>query len=236
MESALSFARGPLFAACFLLMVLGLGRLVFLRTWEYRQSWRRATSDPFPIAKNLREIAVWLFPLSRIYRVSQVIGVLSFVFHVGLILVPIFLAEHLVLWERGIGVSWWAMPRFLADTLTVLAIGTGLGLLGIRTFHSAARFMSQPSDYGLLILLLTPFLSGFLAMHPLWSPFDYQATMLVHVLSGNLVMALMPFTKLSHAVLFPFERVSSEVYWRFPAGAGDQVAIALHGRKEPALP
>ena len=57
--------------------------------------------------------------------------------------------------------------------------------------------------------------------------------MLVHTLSGNLMLLLMPFTKLAHAVLFPFERVSSEVFWRFPAGAGDRVADALHG-KEPA--
>jgi hypothetical protein len=59
--------------------------------------------------------------------------------------------------------------------------------------------------------------------------------MLIHVLAGNLVMVLLPMTKLSHAVLFPFERVSSEVYWRLPAGAGDRVALDLHGRKEPAV-
>ena len=49
------------------------------------------------------------------------------------------------------------------------------------------------------------------------------------------MLALMPFTKLSHAVLFPFERVSSDVYWRFPAGAGDRVAEALHGKEPAAL-
>ncbi len=236
MDSALAFARGPLFVACFLLMILGLSRLVFLRTWEYRRSWRRASSDRFPVGKAMRDIAVWLFPLARIYRVSQVIGVMSFLFHIGLILVPVFLADHVMLWTRGLGVTWWTFPHSVADTLTALTIVTGLGLFCIRTFHPAARFMSQAVDYLLLALLVVPFVSGILAAHPLWNPFGYKATMLIHVLSGDLVMALMPFTKLSHAVLFPFERVSSEVYWRFPAGAGDSVSIALHGRKEPALP
>ena len=236
MDSALAFARGPLFTACFLLMILGLGRLIFLRTWEYRQSWRRASSDRFPVGKAMRDIAVWLFPLARLYRVSQVIGIMSFLFHIGLILIPIFLADHVMLWARSVGVSWWTFPHHLADVLTLLTILTGLGLFVIRTFHSAARFMSHAVDYFLLALLIVPFVSGFLASHPLWNPFGYNATMLIHVLSANLVMVLMPFTKLSHAVLFPFERVSSEVYWRFPAGAGDDVSIALHGRKEPALP
>jgi len=236
MDSALAFTRGPLFTACFLLMILGLGRLVLLRAWEYRQSWRRASSDRFPVGKALRDIAVWLFPLARIYRVSQVIGVMSFLFHIGLILIPIFLADHVMLWSRGVRVSWWTLPHPAADVLTLLTIITALGLFSIRTFHPAARFMSQAADYLLLVLLTVPFVSGFLASHPVWNLFSYKATMLVHVLSGNLVMALMPFTKLSHAVLFPFERVSSEVYWRFPAGAGDHVSIALHGRKEAAFP
>jgi nitrate reductase gamma subunit len=176
----------------------------------------------------------WLIPVTHIYRASPAIGVLSFLFHIGLILVPIFLAEHVMLWRQGTGVGWAALPPAVADGLTILTIATGVGLLGFRVFGSAARFMSQGADYFLLALLLVPFVSGLLASHPAWNPFSYQSTMLVHVLAGDLVMGLMPFTKLSHAVLFPFERMSSEVYWRFPAGAGDRVAGALHG-KEPAV-
>jgi nitrate reductase gamma subunit len=235
MDAALQFARGPLFAACFLVMLLGLTRLVFLRVYEYRRAWRRAARDQFPFGRALRDMGKWLIPVRHIYRASPTIGVLSFLFHVGLILVPIFLAEHLLLWQRGLGVSWLALPRTLADALTILTVVTGIGLLGFRTFQSAARFMSHAADYLLLILLLIPFVSGLLAMHPAWNPFHYQSTMLVHVLAGDLVLALIPFTKLSHAVLFPFERVSSEVYWRFPAGAGDSVANALHGKEPAAL-
>ena len=234
MEAALQFARGPLFAACFSLMVLGLSRLILLRVHQYRRAWKRAAHDHFPFGRALRDMGKWLVPVTHIYRASPAIGVLSFLFHIGLILVPIFLAEHVLLWQRGVGFGWSALPPTLADGFTILTIVTGLGLLGFRIFKSAARFMSQAADYLLLASLLIPFVSGLLASHPTWNPFSYQFTMLVHVLAGDLVLALMPFTKLSHAVLFPFERMSSEVYWRFPAGAGDQVADALHG-KEPAV-
>ena len=235
MDEILRFARGPLFASCFLVMILGLGRLIFLRTWEYRQVWRRVSHERFPIGKALPGIGVWHFPLARPYLANQVIGVLSLFFHIGLILVPVFLAGHVVLWARVIRVGWWTLPQVWADALTLLTIAAALGLFCMRTFHSPARFMSQTGDYLLLVLLVVPFISGFLASHCAWNPFSYKATMLIHVLAGDLVMVLLPMTKLSHAVLFPFERVSSEVYWRLPAGAGDRVAVDLHGRKEPAV-
>jgi len=233
MQSALEFARGPLFAACFLVMFLGLARLVLLRTWQLRRLWIRASKDRFPTVKMLRDIAIWLVPITRLHRIRWPAAMTSFLFHIGLIIVPIFLADHIALWERSLGFSWFALPVSVADALTIMTILTGLGLLAIRIFDETTRFMSGFADYAILILLLVLIASGFLASHLTWNPFKYKTTMFVHVLAGDLMLALMPFTKLSHAVLFPFERVSSEVYWRFPAGAGDRVAADLHG-KEPA--
>jgi nitrate reductase gamma subunit len=70
-------------------------------------------------------------------------------------------------------------------------------------------------------------------MHPLVNPLSYSATFLVHILSANLVMILMPITKLSHAVLLPSVQVVSEMGWRWPADAGSRVAVALGKQGEP---
>jgi nitrate reductase gamma subunit len=235
MQAVLEFCRGPLFAACFLVMVLGLARLVLLRAWDVSWLWRKASSDPFPIGQALRDIATWVLPVTRLHRARWLVGLTSFSFHVGAIAVPVFLAAHVRLWKQALGIWWPTLPAGAADALTGVTILATLGLLAIRTFDAATRFMSGLMDYFLLILFLTLFASGLLASHVQWAPFSYWGTLLVHVLSGNLLMALMPFTKLSHAVLFPFERVSSEVYWRFPAGAGDRVAATLHGKEPAAL-
>jgi nitrate reductase gamma subunit len=235
MGAGLEFCRGPLFAACFLVMVLGLTRLLLLRVWELNWLWRRASLDHFPVGRAFRNIAMVLSPVTRLHRVRWLIGLPSSAFHIGAILVAIFLADHVWLWKRTLGISWYTLPAGVADALTVVTILAIIGLLAIRMFDAATRFMSGPADYLLLVLLLVLFASGFLGSHLTWSIFTYETTMFVHVLAGNMVLALMPFTKLSHAVLFPFERISSEVYWRFPAGAGDRVAAALHG-KEPAAP
>jgi hypothetical protein len=43
------------------------------------------------------------------------------------------------------------------------------------------------------------------------------------------LFVLLPTTKLSHAVLFIFDRFSSDVFWKMPEGAGDRVAEELYG-------
>ena len=72
-----------------------------------------------------------------------------------------------------------------------------------------------------------PFVSGFLAMHPGMNPFPFQATLLVHILSANLAMVMVPFTKLVHIVLFWSNRTTSELGWRFVPGGGHQVRATL---------
>ena len=90
--------------------------------------------------------------------------------------------------------------------------------------------MSRAMDYVLLLLILLPFGSGYLASHPAANPFPWEVMMLVHLLSAEVLFVLVPFTKLAHIVLFAFDRISA-VHWQLRPGAGDKVAEALFGRE-----
>ena len=48
--------------------------------------------------------------------------------------------------------------------------------------------------------------------------------MLVHVYAGDLIMLMIPFTKIAHCVLMPLSQLVTSIAWKFPAGAGDRVA------------
>jgi hypothetical protein len=85
-------------------------------------------------------------------------------------------------------------------------------------------------DYLLLLLIMIPFATGFLALHPRINPFSWELVMLLHLLSAELLFVLVPFTKLAHVVLYAFDRVSA-IHWQLRPGAGDQVAQALFGEK-----
>jgi len=78
--------------------------------------------------------------------------------------------------------------------------------------------------------VLLPFVSGYLATHPHLSPIPWGGMMLTHILSAEALMIVVPFTKLSHIVLFAFDRLSA-VHWQLRPGAGEKAAEALFGKE-----
>ena len=154
-------------------------------------------------------------------------------FHVAILIVPIFLVGHIALWARGIGISWPAIPNSLADVLTIVAVVTAVALVIQRVSARATRTLSRFQDYALPLVIAVPFVTGFMVMHPAINPFSFQATLLVHVMSANTVFVLIPITKLSHAILLPGTQVVSEVAWHWPADAGSKLAVTLGKDDEP---
>lgn len=231
METVLEFARGPLFIMTFLFMVLGLARQVYLQVTNILKAVQRLSYRNFSLWKALKSLSEWMLPVRHIYKNRPLMSITSFVFHVGLLLVPVLLVHHIDLWKRGVGVSWPGIPLNVADVLTLITIAAVILLLFYRIFDPGARAMSTPIDYFLLILLIVPFVSGFMACHPAFNPVSYQLAMLVHVLSAEMVFVLMPFTKLVHCVVFVFDRLSSNIFWILPVGAGEKVARELHGEE-----
>jgi nitrate reductase gamma subunit len=222
----LEFAEGPLFAAAFLVMLLGLARHVFLQMHLlatkgrtlHRVYWRRIVADSLS----------WAFPVRHLMRGTIVLTFSSILFHGGAILVPLFLADHVVLWEDFFRVPLPSLDPGIADYLTVLTIASLVVLLAYRLLIPRSHALSKPGDYVILIMVLLPFLSGCLAAHPSVNPLPWQFMMLIHVLSAEALFVIVPFTKLAHIVLFPFDRLS-QVHWQLRPGAGEQVATALYG-------
>jgi nitrate reductase gamma subunit len=229
MEEWLDLARGPIFAFAFLTMTLGLARHVLLQVHglvtrkgqRLRQApWRRIAWSTLG----------WAVPLRHLDRSTVVMTTASFAFHVGAVVVPLFLAAHVALWSGFLGVGLPALTDGAADLLTALTLGGLVVLLAYRLTTPRARALTRASDLGVLALVLAPFLSGFLAAHPSLNPLPWSAMMLLHVLSAELLLVAIPFTKLAHVVLFPFDRLS-EVHWQLRPGAGDRVVAALFGEE-----
>ena len=58
-------------------------------------------------------------------------------------------------------------------------------------------------------------------------------TFLIHALAADLLLFLVPLTKLSHMALLPLAQLVSELAWHFPPDAGRRVAVALGKEDEP---
>jgi nitrate reductase gamma subunit len=222
----LEWARGPAFVFSFTLMILGLTRNFLLTIWGVIKALMKAGDKKIPWKNVLTTSFEWIIPVKKL-KERVLYSLASIIFHLGLILVPVFLIEHVALWQRGIGMSWPTISQSLADGLTLITLLMIIALLIGRISNRTARALSRGQDFVLLILIALPFASGFLASHPALNPFSYHGTMLVHVLSANLIMCLIPFTKLSHGGIIPLTQIISEVGWHFPPHAGEQVRLSL---------
>lgn len=227
METLLDLARGPLLYLAFALLVVGTLRQVGLTAAELVRAYRLAGDQAIPFGQLFRRSLGWIVPVNALRGTRIPYTVASLVFHVGMLLVPLFLAGHVALIRKGLGLSWPALPGLLADALTLAALAGLVLLLIIRLVSRASRFMSSFQDWFLLVLVIVPLLSGYLVAHPLQNPLPFTLTYLVHLLSAELLLALIPFTKLAHVILFPLTRISWELGWHFVPGGGESVRLAL---------
>jgi nitrate reductase gamma subunit len=226
-EGWIEFGRGPLFRFAFVLMLLGLARLLlltFIGLWEVART-TPASSLPWPDL--VRNTLGWLIPVGRLWRRRPAYSTVSFAFHIGLLLVPLTLTAHVLLWKRAVGFAWPAIPYSLANWLTVTVISTGLALFLARALHPGSRSLSRAQDFAWPLLLVTPFLSGYLCSNAALSPQAYRGFFLVHIYSADLVLLLVPFTKIAHCVLAPLSQLVSAMSWKLTPGAGDRVEETL---------
>lgn len=229
MENWLEFAKGPLFVFTFLFMILGLFRHVILQTYylAFRKG-RRLRNAPW--GKIIRDTLSWAVPVKHFIPGTVFFSTASFLSHIGMILIPLFLADHIVMWEAFFGINLPSFGGLPADVLTIFTMACLIVLFCCRLFIGRQRAMSGPMDYFILIMVFLPFMSGFMASHPHMNPLTWDAMMLIHILSSETLFVLIPFTKLSHIVLFFFDRISG-LHWQLRPGAGDKVAEALFGKE-----
>lgn len=227
MNAWIAFGRGPLFRLAFSLMVLGLLRVVLLTVIGIVEAYRRNSDRIVPWKAIARQTLGWLVPVQKLWGARPVYSAVSVLFHVGLLVVPLFLAAHVRLWRDTLGFAWPGLGRKPADYLTLLAIAGAIGLFCGRAFCRSARALSRLQDYVWPLLLAFPFVTGYLCSHAALAPRAYQALMLVHVYAADLILAMIPFTKIAHCVLTPFSQAVTAVAWKFVPGAGERVAATL---------
>ena len=228
MPDWLILTKGPIFRFTIAIPILGLMRLAVLTSLEMIQAIRQAGDRRLPYGQILRETGSWLLPIGRLRQTRGLYSNASFLFHAGILIVGLFLSNHILVLQANTGLAWGAIAKPWLDGLTLAAILGGSYLLMYRIYVRASRRLSGWPDYLLLIVILNIFISGFLAGRP-WNPIPYNALMLFHVLNGLGLLVTIPFSKIAHCVLFPLIRLASEIGWHFPPQAGQQVVKALHG-------
>ena len=228
MPTWMTLAKGPAFLFVLTVLTLGLLRLIFLTTWDIILAIRSAGDRRLPYRQIAIQTVSWLLPLNRLHRNRAGYSLASFNMHVGILVVSLFLRNHIDILNANTGIAWIAISKPILDALTLVGIFGINALLLFRLYVYGSRQLSKFADYLLLLLLLNIFLSGFLAGRP-WNPIPYDGLMLFHTLNGMVLALLIPFTKIAHCVLFPLIRLGTEVAWHFKPQGGSETVKTLHG-------
>ncbi len=202
------FITGPLLWLTFLVFVGGLAWRVY--AYIKGLDWKLdrvayGTQTAYGWRGALRSIGAWIVPFgSQGWKVKPIFTILFFVFHIGIVVTPLFLAGHLVILEMRFGFAWPALPMALADVLTVAMMCAGAFIIVRRIALPEVRIITSLYDYLLLGITIAPFFSGFMAVHQLGG--DHVFWLYAHILSGELMLLAIPFTKLFHVVGFFLSR------------------------------
>ena len=203
MQGLYDFLTGP---ALWLTFIIFFGGLLVRAAFYFGLSLERDKVfwDHFDAGWAWRSIYHWLLPWGGVsFRNQPLFGLVFFLFHLCLLGVPIFLGAHNIMWEEYFGWSLPTLPDRVADWGAVVLVACVVFLFVRRLVRPEVRIISSLWDYVLLLLTAAPFVTGYLAYHQYN---DYMTWLVLHILCSEVLMIIVPFTKLGHLMLFFFTR------------------------------
>ena len=105
--------------------------------------------------------------------------------------------------REKLGVSFFSLNRTLADIMTWGVIISGIFLALRRMILPEVRILTSYYDYLILAVSVAPFITGLICRYEIGS---YSFFLIVHIILGEILLISIPFTKLSHILLFFLSR------------------------------
>lgn len=191
----LTWVRGPGLNIAIGLFSLGmLWRLIEIYALGRKKDLAPARSVPG--ASGWHTIARRSLPPPGMLKRSPISYIGGYIFHIGLFIVVFLFAPHIKLVDSLLGLSWPSLPSQVIDAVTVVTLATMLLALFDRINNPVKRYLSTVGDYAAWALTFLPLLTGFLAVKHLLLP--YTTMLALHILSVELLLVALPFTKLIH--------------------------------------
>jgi nitrate reductase gamma subunit len=191
----LSWVRGPGFQIATVILVAG----VVIRVLEILLLGRKANlaeAKGSEMSSGLRTIVTRSFPDATTFKRSTFTIVAGYIFHIGLFVTIFFFAPHILLIKDIIGFGWPSIPTQIVDALTVVSIIALLAILAHRFTDKVLRYLTNTEDLLVWFVTIAPLVTGYMAFHRIGMT---ASTMLgIHILSVELLMVMLPFTKLMH--------------------------------------
>ena len=136
-------------------------------------------------------------PAEGMLKKSPVTYIAGYTFHIGLGGVVFLFAPHIKLIQSLTGLHWPGLPSQFVDLIAIVTIAAMVVVLVDRISKPVKRFLSTFEDWFTWLVTFLPLLTGWLAVRHLLLP--YTSMLAVHILCVEILLIVLPFTKLFHA-------------------------------------
>jgi nitrate reductase gamma subunit len=191
----LLWVRGPVFDVALAIFLIGVvARLLEVLLLGRKKLHSEPKGGVF--GPGMAEVFKRSVPLPDIIKRGAVTLVGGYIFHIGLFITIFLFVPHIELIDSVFGVRWPGLPNPIVDGVAVVTMVALVVLLLHRLRHPVKRMLSTYEDYLTWLVTFLPILTGWLAYHRLVNP--YPLVLGLHILSVELLMVVLPFTKLMH--------------------------------------
>lgn len=205
----LEFLRGPLFRIAYLVFFAGMAyrlvRVIGLGWSKDRvpSAGSKAKGIAITYVKGLG-VLPFIPWVKRTFHGNAVTFLAGAVFHAGLFVIILLGTAHMLAWKSLLGFGWPTLPLPIVDWFAAVTIIAMVALLVNRMSHPVVKRLSGPAEYLNWTLVFLPMVTGYAMTHHLF--FRYEVLFSLHMLTVDVLLIWIPFSRISHFVFYFFSR------------------------------
>lgn len=193
----LDFARGPGFQIALAILIIGIvWRILGAIAIRFSKDLSKPRGGKQSIRGGLKAILTYSAPPHELEKNIKFQHYTGYAWHIGLFVVIFLFGPHVFFFENILGFGWPHLPNAVVMVTGIVTMGILVTLLIRRMIHPVLRVLNNADDYIAWTVTFLPLLTGTLAFYHLGA--RYETLLALHILSIELLMIYIPFSKLMH--------------------------------------
>ncbi len=191
----LLWTKGPMFNIALTIFALGLfARLAEILLLGRKPNYAEPRASEW--GPGFRTILTRTIADPGTFQRASFNVVVGWVWHIGFLIALLLFVPHVELIKGLFGIAWPALPNPVVDLVTAITLISLVATLVHRLTHPVKQRISTIEDYLVWTVVFLVVLTGYLAYHRLVNP--YPVALGMHVLMAEILLIMLPFTKLTH--------------------------------------
>jgi NAD-dependent dihydropyrimidine dehydrogenase PreA subunit len=177
----------------FLVLILGVTLRIVFFFFAVSKCSLHAKYGLRTLLSNLGRAVV---PLHMVFSKKTLYAIMRYVFHICVIVVPIWYSGHIYLWEEyGFDWYWTPLPDVWSDRLTIAVLAFAGYFFVRRIIVLKIQHTSSISDFFIVIITVLPFLTGYVFTSGTMNsiPFFDNHLQNIHILTAEVMMVMVAF-------------------------------------------